>query len=215
MASSRRVQALITLAQEDLRGAEVLLDSSTRLARYHVQQAAEKIVKAFLEHQGVDPGREHRFDALAEMLPEPNPWRARIKALDELSPAATTRRYPTAEGRIHPAPERSLVEQERSSVQQLLADVTRHITSAATPSNAVEDLVLKDRTVLAKQVVAAAKRRNLDVPENAEEKLAMYADDVALRAMMQAVTSASSFQDILDAGAHTKVDDPGSDPSRE
>lgn len=37
------------MADEDLARARVLLGSSTRLARYHVQQSAEKAVKALLE----------------------------------------------------------------------------------------------------------------------------------------------------------------------
>jgi hypothetical protein len=46
MANPRRAKSLLELAEEDLAGARLLLGVSTRLARYHVQQCAEKAVKA-------------------------------------------------------------------------------------------------------------------------------------------------------------------------
>jgi HEPN domain-containing protein len=104
MANPRRVAALLEMADEDLAGARTLLAISTRLVRYHVQQGAEKAVKALLERRGLNPGREHRFEALAEMLDQPDPWQARIQRLDSLSPAATSHWYPTAEGRIMTPP---------------------------------------------------------------------------------------------------------------
>jgi HEPN domain-containing protein len=69
MVNRRRVDALLEMADEDLTGARALLGISTRLARYHVQQSAEKAVKALLELRGLNPGREHRFESLAEMFP--------------------------------------------------------------------------------------------------------------------------------------------------
>jgi HEPN domain-containing protein len=110
MANPRRVDALLQMADEDLVGAKALLVISTRLARYHAQQGAEKAVKALLEQRGLNPGREHRFESLAEMLPQGDEWRDRIQGLDALSPAATSHRYPTAEGRVMPPPGRELVE---------------------------------------------------------------------------------------------------------
>lgn len=65
MANPKRVQALLDLADEDITAARALM-SVTRAARYHVQQSAEKAVKAFLEHRDLNPGREHRFEFLAD-----------------------------------------------------------------------------------------------------------------------------------------------------
>jgi hypothetical protein len=53
-----------------------------------------KAVKALLEHRGLNPGREHRFEQLAAMLPKEDPWSSRVLTFDQLSPAATTHRYP-------------------------------------------------------------------------------------------------------------------------
>ncbi len=77
MANPKRVQALLALAEEDSGAVRILLGFSMRIARYHVQQSAEKAVKALLEHRGINPGREHRFEVLAEMLPEGDRWRFR------------------------------------------------------------------------------------------------------------------------------------------
>ena len=127
MANPRRVRALLAMADEDLAGARALLDISTRLARYHVQQSAEKAVKALLERHDINPGRVHRFDSLAEMLPQDDRWRARIQSLDALSPAATSLRYPTAEGRVMPAPARALVDREIATVAELISDVRKAV----------------------------------------------------------------------------------------
>ena len=80
-------------------------------------------MKALLEQRGRNPGREHRFGSLAEMLPEGDQWRGRIQSLDKLSPAATSHRYPTAEGRVIPPPKRELVEQEIRVVAEFIEDV--------------------------------------------------------------------------------------------
>jgi HEPN domain-containing protein len=119
------------MAHEDLAGARALLAISTRLSRYHVQQSAEKAVKALLERRGLNPGREHRFESLAEMLPQGDLWRPRIQSLDALSPAATSHRYPTAEGRVMPPPTRELVEREIAVVAELIADVRKAVSEDA------------------------------------------------------------------------------------
>jgi HEPN domain-containing protein len=119
------------MADEDLAGARALVGISTRLARYHVQQSAEKAVKALLEQRDLNPGREHRFESLAEMLPADDRWRSRIQSLDALSPAATSHRYPTAEGRVMPPPGRELVEREIATVAALIGDVRKAVSEGA------------------------------------------------------------------------------------
>jgi len=127
MANPKRIRALLDLADEDLGAAQALLAVSTRVARYHVQQSAEKAVKALLEHRGLNPGREHRFESLAEMLPESDPWRSRVQSFDLLSSAATTHRYPTSEGRLIPAPARESVEREIAAAAQLVEDIKKAV----------------------------------------------------------------------------------------
>jgi HEPN domain-containing protein len=131
MVNPRRIGALLEMAEEDLAGAGALLAISTRLARYHVQQSAEKAVKALLELRGLNPGREHRLEALPEMLPQGDPWREKIQAFDLLSPAATSLRYPTVEGRIMPPPARELVEREMDAVAVFIQDVQSSVSKSS------------------------------------------------------------------------------------
>jgi HEPN domain-containing protein len=187
------------MADEDLAGARMLVGSLPRLARYHVQQSAEKAVKALLEHRGLNPGREHRFEILAEMLARGDPWRERIAKLHPLSPVATSLRYPTAEGRVLPRPTHELVDREIASTAQLITDVRRD-TATAAPNRAVtpgSSLSAKDALIA--RIVEAARRRGLEMPDKVEEKLATYAEEADLRMMVADVETAASFQDMLDA----------------
>jgi HEPN domain-containing protein len=47
---------------------------ANRLAAYHLQQAAEKLVKAVLVQRRIHPGVEHRIDVLVQMLDASDPW---------------------------------------------------------------------------------------------------------------------------------------------
>jgi HEPN domain-containing protein len=214
MANPRRAKSLLELAEEDLAGARLLLEVSTRLARYHVQQCAEKAVKALFEHLDLNPGREHRFGALAEMLPQSNAWQARVRNLDTLSPAATTLRYPTAEGRILPQPPRNLVEGEIATAAQLVQDVKKTISAAPDQQRSVERKPVASeherKSALARRIVSVARLKGLKVPDNAEEKLAIHVDERVLSMMLKDILTASSFQDMLDARSVTIPKDDNS-----
>lgn len=55
----------------------------------------------------------------------------RIQAFDLLSPAATSLRYLTVEGRIMPSPVRELVEQEIGAVAAFIQDVRRTVSETS------------------------------------------------------------------------------------
>jgi hypothetical protein len=65
------------------------------------------------------------------MLPPNDPWRSRIQSLDALSPAATSHRYPTAEGRVMPPPGRDLVEREIAMVAVLIGDIQKAVSEGS------------------------------------------------------------------------------------
>jgi HEPN domain-containing protein len=73
---------------------------ANRLAAYHLQQAAEKLVKAVLVHRKIHPGVEHRIDVLVRMLDVSDPWLPQLDPLDRFTPYATTYRYPSPTGRL-------------------------------------------------------------------------------------------------------------------
>ena len=69
------VAGYLAAAADDLDAARRLAaPPANRLAAYHLQQAAEKLVKALLVHRNIHPGVEHRIDVLVCMLDPSDPW---------------------------------------------------------------------------------------------------------------------------------------------
>lgn len=81
-----------------------------RVAAYHCQQAAEKIVKAHLIAAGVDPERTHDIERLCSLLPSQAGDRAMLEQLDRFTPYAIEYRYPPEDGPLPPPPDPSEVE---------------------------------------------------------------------------------------------------------
>ncbi len=77
MNAPRRVDALLTLADEDVAAAVALAGIGNRYAAYHCQQAVEKLIKAVLLHADVESGTEHRLDVLLEKIPDDG-WRTAL-----------------------------------------------------------------------------------------------------------------------------------------
>ena len=87
MSDSERTASLMALADDDLQAVRLLLASVPRQAAYHLQQAAEKIVKALLVREGVDPGRIHQVGRLARELPSTHPLQKPLLEIDRLTAA--------------------------------------------------------------------------------------------------------------------------------
>lgn len=95
--SARRPLPWLDLAQEDLDGASDLLalpKDHRSLVAYHVQQAAEKAVKAALILRGVDPKKSHDIAVLAQGLDIDDPLYPFCARLGAVSVYATIFRYP-------------------------------------------------------------------------------------------------------------------------
>lgn len=111
----------LVVARADVRLAEKALaepDPMPAGAAYHVQQAAEKAVKAALVALGRTPPRTHDIEALAELLPADHPLRTGCLALGHLSYLNLAYRYPAADEL--PAPEVGEVEAWLAEVDALL-----------------------------------------------------------------------------------------------
>ncbi len=107
MSDSERIASLMALANDDLQAARLLLASVPRQAAYHLQQAAEKIVKALLVREGVDPGRIHQIGRLARELPSSHPLQKPLLEIDRLTVYGTAMRYPQASGHVPKSPSAS------------------------------------------------------------------------------------------------------------
>jgi HEPN domain-containing protein len=95
----------LRVAREDLDGALLLASKGNRNAAYLCCQAAEKVIRAVLTSEGKHGGIKHRLDEMVDLVPEENPIKPALRAIEELSAYATTFRYPTPAGRIPDAPE--------------------------------------------------------------------------------------------------------------
>jgi HEPN domain-containing protein len=76
--------------------------ASPKRAAYHVQQAAEKLLKAVLVAFGVSPPRTHDIEELSVLMPGETPNRERLRRLRRFTVFAFAFRYP---GEDVPEPE--------------------------------------------------------------------------------------------------------------
>lgn len=91
---------LLRIAREDLEGARVLNARGNRNAIYLCEQAAEKIIRAVLTSEKIHAGVRHQLDEMVGLIPDENPIKLRLRALQHLGAYATSFRYTTPTGRI-------------------------------------------------------------------------------------------------------------------
>jgi HEPN domain-containing protein len=116
----QRLGALLHLAKEDAQAAALLATHGNHYAAYHCQQAAEKLIRAWLIHHEVEPGLSHHLDTLVAQLPEDEGWKARLAPLHRYTPYATTYRYATPGGRVPTAPEATEVARDAEHIASLI-----------------------------------------------------------------------------------------------
>ena len=83
MSKQRRIETQLFLADEDVEAALVLAARSNRYAAFHCQQASEKLIKALLDHRGIEFGAEHHLDVLVDKLPDADPWKTVLRRLEK------------------------------------------------------------------------------------------------------------------------------------
>ncbi len=97
-AKSRLVAAWRAKAEEDMAVARLLITQERRLyaaAVYHCQQAAEKMLKAWLTHRGVGFPKTHDLELLLHLCHQSGAQFVNLEqAVRELTPLATEFRYP-------------------------------------------------------------------------------------------------------------------------
>src|ERR1700734_419599 len=122
------VLGYLAAVADDLDAARRLVaPPANRLAAYHLQQAAEKLVKAVLVNPKIHPGVEHRIDVLVRMLDAADPWQALLDGLDRFSPYATTYRYPSPTGRLKAGPDDASVQADLEEIQKPLERARREL----------------------------------------------------------------------------------------
>lgn len=92
---NRLARAFLQLAEEDLAAARQLLPNLLRPAAFHLQQAAEKLVKAELASGDLRPvPKSHDIAYLVSLLPAEHPRRAAMASLASLTSLAVMSRCP-------------------------------------------------------------------------------------------------------------------------
>jgi len=104
MSVERLIANLLRVSREDLEGARLLARAGNRNAIYLCEQAAEKLIRAIVSSEGKHAGIKHHLDEIVDLIPDENPLKSLLRKVEYLAAYATTYRYPTAAGRIKPAP---------------------------------------------------------------------------------------------------------------
>ncbi len=104
MVADLLIANLLRIAREDLDGARLLAASTNRNAAYLCEQAAEKIIRAVLTSEGKHAGIRHQLEEMVNLVPDENPLKPALRAIEELAAYATAFRYPTSSGKIPVAP---------------------------------------------------------------------------------------------------------------
>jgi HEPN domain-containing protein len=104
--------------------------ASPKRAAYHVQQAAEKLLKAALVASGVSPPRTHDLEELAALMPDETPNRERLRGLKRFTVFAFAFRYP-GEDVLEPEPTHQEIDVWINDLTKLKADFERWLEQAA------------------------------------------------------------------------------------
>ncbi len=120
MSAEVLISSYLRIAREDLAGARQLASTGNRNAMYLCSQAAEKIIRAVLTSEGKNAGIKHQLDELVDMIPDENPLKPGLRAIQDLTDYATSYRYPSPKGRIKMPPSKQEFERDADAVQVAL-----------------------------------------------------------------------------------------------
>jgi HEPN domain-containing protein len=95
---------MLRIASQDLDGARLLNQAANRNAAYLCEQAAEKVIRAVLTSEGLQAGIRHELPDMVDKIPNENPLKPVLRALEHLAAYATAFRYPSPRGRVRSPP---------------------------------------------------------------------------------------------------------------
>jgi len=124
MSAELLIANLLRVAKEDLEGARLLSPQLNRNAIYLCEQAAEKIIRAVLTSEGKHAGIRHELRDMVNLVPDENPVKPALRAMEHLAAYATSYRYPTVSGRITASPGKPILEEAASKVETALGMVS-------------------------------------------------------------------------------------------
>jgi HEPN domain-containing protein len=122
VSAERVIANLLRIAREDLEGARMLNARGNRNAIYLCEQAAEKIIRAVLTSEKIHAGVRHQLDEMVGLVPDENPIKPRLRAVQHLATYATSYRYTTPTGRIPADPPTGDVEANAQIIEAALTE---------------------------------------------------------------------------------------------
>ena len=122
MSAELLIANTLRIANEDLAGARLLAAAGNRNAIYLLEQAAEKIIRAVMTSEGIHAGMRHDLSEIVDRVPDENPIKAGLRAVEHLATYATTHRNPTASARIKASPSAAELASHSDAVEKLLLE---------------------------------------------------------------------------------------------
>lgn len=144
MSARLHIAGLLRLADEALNGARLLHTGNNRNAICLCELAARESIRAVLTSEQVHGGTRHEFAGLVDLVPDANPLKPKLRAVEHLAAFGTAYRYPTANGHIKPSPSSQELNDVLDKVTTLLEEVARRfevdLDRADTPAGRIEPI---------------------------------------------------------------------------
>lgn len=123
MSADLVIAGYVHIAKQDLDGARLLNREENRNAAYLCEQAAEKLIRAVLTSEGIQAGIRHELPDMVSKIPDANPVKPLLRAIEHLDAYATAYRYPSPRGRVKPAPSTAELDQDIANIDHAMAEI--------------------------------------------------------------------------------------------
>lgn len=120
------IAGYVRIARQDLDGARLLNAAANRNAAYLCEQAAEKLIRAVLTSEGIQAGIRHELPDMIAKVPDENPVKRLLRAIEHLDAYATAFRYPSPRGRVRSPPSPAEIAVDIDKIEAALVEITRH-----------------------------------------------------------------------------------------
>lgn len=126
MSAELVIAGYLRIAKQDLDGARLLNRAANRNAAYLCEQAAEKLIRAVLTSEGIQAGNRHELPDMVDKIPDENPMKPALRAIEHLDAYATAYRYPSPRGRVKAPPTPAELDQDIARLGVALSGLAAH-----------------------------------------------------------------------------------------
>ena len=123
MSDLKQARALVEAARRDLSALRGMLDADVfgdEIFGFHIQQAAEKLLKAWLAILGEVYPLTHNLELLLDLLQERNAFEEQFRPLIEYTPYAGRIRYESSEPLLEPIDRVTALRRIEALLEQVL-----------------------------------------------------------------------------------------------